>query len=192
VPPAVFLAAPAALPPLQQRMVDAGLVGLGLYFGVQLARGLLGYLLYRRVAPTALVTWPAPRPAQLPWLTLLGVLGAVVAVGNAWMQRPLHNVAGLGLMAVYFLGLVPLARRIRLGLYRDGVWAHRGFLRWREVARTTFVEGPPIVLLLQPRRGGPSFKVPVPAGEYGTVRKVLEERARAGDLHLEPGILGLS
>jgi hypothetical protein len=94
-------------------------------------------------------------------------------------------------MAVYFLGLVPLARGIRLGLYRDGVWAHRGFLRWGDVSRIAFVETPQVVLLLQPRRGGPSFKLPVPGPEYGTVRKILDEKARAGVLQLDPAILGL-
>jgi len=179
------------LPPLQQQLVGLGLVGLGLYFAVQLARGIAGYLRYRRLAPTAVVTWPAPRPAQLPWLTLLGVLGAVLAVFNASMGRPVHHVVGLALMAVYFLGMVPLARRIRLGVYRDGVWAHRGFLRWGEVARIAFVEGPPIVLLLKPRHGGASYKLPVPGGEYGAVRKLLEEKAREGALHLDPAILGI-
>ena len=180
------------LPPFQQRLLDLGLAGLALYFGIQLARGLAGYLGYRRVAPTALVTWPAPGPARLPWLVLLGLLGAATAAFNLWMGRPLHHVVGLGLMAAYFLGLVPLARRIRLGLYRDGVWAHRGFLRWGDVARIAFVEGPPVVLLLQPRRGGASFKLPVPGAEYGTVRKILEEKVRAGALHLDPAILGLA
>jgi hypothetical protein len=179
------------LPPLQQQLVGLGLVGLGVYFAVQLARGIAGYLRYRRVAPTAVVTWPAPRPAQLPWLTLLGVLGAVLAVFNASMGRPFHHVVGLALMAVYFLGMVPLARRIRLGLYRDGVWAHRGFLRWGDVARIAFVEGPPIVLLLRPRHGGASYKLPLPGSEYGAVRKILEEKAREGALHLDPAILGI-
>ena len=179
------------LTPFQQLLVSAGLLGIGLYFGVQLVRGIVGYRRYRRVAPTALATWPSPRPAQLPLLYLLGVGGAVVAALNAGLRRPVHHVVGLALMAAYFLGLVPLARRIRLGLYRDGVWAHRGFLRWEDVARIAFVEAPEIVLLLQPRRGRASFKLPVPAGEYGAVRKVLEEKARAGVLQLEPRILGL-
>jgi len=179
------------LTPFQQLLVSAGLLGIGLYFGVQLVRGIAGYRRYRRVAPTALATWPSPPPAQLPLLYLLGVGGAVVAALNAGLRRPVHHVVGLALMAAYFLGLVPLARRIRLGLYRDGVWAHRGFLRWEDVARIAFVEAPEIVLLLQPRRGRASFKLPVPAGEYGAVRKVLEEKARAGVLQLEPKILGL-
>lgn len=179
------------LPPFQQQLIDLGLLGLGLYFAVQLARGTAGYLRYRRVAPTAVVTWAAPRPAQLPWLVALGALGAATAVVNAWTHRPLHHVAGLALMAAYFLGLVPLARRIRLGIYGAGVWAHRGFLRWEDVARIAFVETPEVVLLLQPRRAGASYKLPVPGVEYGTVRKVLEEKARAGVLRLEPALPGL-
>jgi hypothetical protein len=179
------------LPPLQQHLVSLGLVGLGVYFGVQVVRGLAGYLRYRRLAPTALVSWPGPRPALYPWLVLLGASGAVVAAVNAAMGRPLLHVAGLALMAAYFLGLVPLARGIRLGLFRDGVWAHRGFLPWGDVARIAFVEGEQVVLLLRPRRGGASYKLPVPPSEYGAVRKILDEKARAGVLHLEPAILGL-
>jgi hypothetical protein len=179
------------LPPFQQQLVSLGLLGLGIYFAVQLARGLAGYLRYRRVAPTALAAWPAPRPAQLPLLFLLGAAGAFTASFNAWLHRPALHVVALALMAVYFLGMVPLARRIRLGLYRDGIWAHRGFLRWEDVARIAFVERPEIVLLLQPRRDRASFKLPVPAEEYGAVRKLLEEKARAGILNLDPAILGI-
>lgn len=179
------------LPPALQQLVGLGLLGLGLYFAVQLARGALGYLRYRRVAPTALVTWPAPAPAQLPWLLVLGALGGVTAAFNAWLERPAHHVAGLALMAAYFLGLVPLARTIRLGLYRDGIWAHRGFLAWPDVARIAFVEEPEIVLLLTPRQRTAPYKLPVPRSEYGAVRKILQEKARAGLLRLEPAILGI-
>lgn len=179
------------LPPLLQQLVGLGLALLGVYFAVQLWRGAAGYLRYRRIAPTALVSWPPPVPAQLPWLIALGALGATTAVANAWMRRPAHHVLGLALMAAYFLGLVPLARRIRLGLYRDGIWAHRGFLPWSQVARIAFVEAPEIVLLLTPRQSEAPFKLPVPASEYGTVRKILEEKARSGLLRLEPAILGI-
>jgi hypothetical protein len=175
----------------QQEVVSLGLAFLGLYFAVQLVRGLAGFRRYRRVAPTALTTWPTPPPARLPLLIALGVAGAILAAVLAGQGKPVHHVVGFALMAVYFLGMVPLARRIRLGAYRDGVWAHRGFLRWQDVARIAFVEGPPIVLLLQPRRGGPSYKLPVPGSEYGTVRKLLEEKARQGVLHLDPAILGI-
>jgi hypothetical protein len=179
------------LPPVLQRLLSVGLLGLGIYFAVQLGRGLIAYRRYVRLSPTAVVTWPAPRPPLAAWLFVLGLVGAGTAAFNAWMQRPLFHVLGLALMAAYFLVMVPLDLRIRQGVYRDGVWADRGFLRWADVARVAFVETPSIVLLMQPRRGGASFRLPVPAGEYGMVRKLLDEKARAGALQLAPAILGL-
>ncbi len=175
----------------QQQLVSLGLAFLGLYFAVQLVRGAVGFLRYRRVAPTAVATWPTPRPARLPLLMALGASGAVLAVVLAVQHKPVHHVVGFALMAVYFLVLVPLARRIRLGVYRGGVWAHRGFLPWGDVARIAFVDGPPIVLLLKPRHGSASYKLPVPGAEYGVVRKLLEEKAREGVLNLDPAILGI-
>jgi hypothetical protein len=175
----------------QHQVVSLGLSFIGLYFAVQLVRGAAGFLRYRKVAPTAIATWPTPRPARLPLLTALGACGAVLALVLAIEHKSVYHVTGFALMAVYFLGMVPLARRIRLGVYRGGVWAHRGFLAWGDVARIAFIEGPPIVLLLKPRRGSASYKLPVPGAEYGAVRKVLEEKAREGVLNLDPAILGI-
>jgi hypothetical protein len=175
----------------QEQLVSLGLAFLGLYFAVQLVRGAIGFLRYREVAPTALATWPTPRPARLPLLMALGASGAILAVVLAVQHKPVHHVVGFALMAAYFLVLVPLARRIRLGVYRGGVWAHRGFLPWGNVARIAFIDGPPIVLLLKPRRGSASYKLPVPGAEYGAVRKLLEEKAREGALNLDPSILGI-
>jgi hypothetical protein len=175
----------------QQQIVGYGLTGLGAYFTVQLARGLLGYRRYRRIRPTALATWPAPPQSLAGWLVALGFVGGILAVLNAWLQRPPHHVYGLAAMAVYFVGMVPLATRIRLGLYRDGIWADAGFIRWEEIARIAFLETPGVFLLLQPRSGRGSFRLPVPPDEYGRVQKVLQEKARDGDLQLDPAILGL-
>ena len=126
--------------------------------------------------------------ATLLLATLVGYIIAGCTFGI--LAGPM--LAGLALMAAYFLGLVPLARRIRLGLYQGGVWAHRGFLAWPDVARIAFVETPEIVLLLTPRRSAAPFKLPVPPAEYGTVRKILEQKARSGDLHLDPALLGIA
>jgi hypothetical protein len=175
-----------------QKLLDLGLIGLGVYFAIMLIRGLLGYARYRRLRPSALATWPAPRASRGGWaLHFLGLAGAATAVLNAWAGRPLHHVLALVLMAAYFLGMVPLSLRIRLGLYRDGVWADRGFLRWADVGRLAFQDEPEIVLVLKPRRGSGSFQLPVPPGEYGLVRKVLEEKTREGALRLETPILGI-
>jgi len=176
---------------LQQRIVSLGLVGLGVYFTVQLARGLLRYRRFRVLRPTALTTWEAPRPPQAAWLVGLGIVGGLLAVLNGWLHRPPIHVYGLAVMSAYFLIMVPLALRMRPGLYDGGVWADGEFLPWGEIARVAFVESPQIVLLLVPRRGGRSHRLAVPPGDYGAVRKLLHEKMRAGALQLDPAILGL-
>jgi hypothetical protein len=173
------------------RVIGLGLVGLGVYFLVLLARGLVGFSRFRRVQSTALITWPVPRPSNYPLLVGLGVSGLVLAVVNLALGRPAHHVAALVLMALYFGGMVPLARRIQLGLYRDGVWADAGFLPYREIARMAFREGESIVLVLLPRGSSGPFRLPVPPGEYGAVRRLLQDKIRAHDLKMDGAILGL-
>lgn len=179
------------LPETQQKIVSLGLVALGVYFTVQLIRGLWGYQRYRKVRPTAVATWDAPRQAQTFWLVALGLFGGALAVLNAWLQRPSYHVYGLAVMSAYFLVMVPLATRIRLGVYKEGIWADAGFIRWEDIARVAFFETPGILLLLVPRKGRGSFRLPVPPTEYGGVRKLLAEKARDGALQLDPAILGL-
>ena len=78
-----------------------------------------------------------------------------------------------------------------VGRAEDGVWADAGFLSWAQIGRMAFRETPEIVLILLPRTGTASFRLPVPPGEYGAVRKALEEKVRARELNVEAGILGL-
>jgi len=110
---------------------------------------------------------------------------------NFYVRRPAHHVVALLLMALYFVFMVPLARRIELGLYRDGVWADSGFLPYGEIARMAFREGTEIVLVLVPRGGASPFRLPVPAAEYGAVRRLLQDKIRAHDLNMDGTILGL-
>jgi len=166
-------------------------LGFGVYFAVVLTRGLLGYARFHRVRPTAVLTWPVPTSRQLPWLVGLGLVNVVLTVLNGLMHRPLHHVVSLGLMALYFVLMVPLASRIQLGFYRDGVWADAGFLPWERIRHLAFRESPDLVLILLPRGGAGSFRLPVPRGEYGAVRKLIEEKIRAQVLNVEAGILGL-
>ncbi len=156
-----------------------------------LGRGLLGYRRFRRLRETALATWPVRRPRNFSWLLLLGVVAAAVALLNGVMRRPPAHVAAQAVMALYFVLMVPLSARIRIGFYRDGVWADDGFLAWPDIARVSFRETPEIVLVLLARRGARSFRLPVPAAEYGRARKILDEMARARRLEVEPAILGL-
>lgn len=173
-----------------ERVLTLVLLALGAYFGVLLVRGLAGYRRFRQVLPTALATWPVPRPAH-SGLLWLGVLAALVTLLNGLLGRPVHHVVAQAVMALYFILMVPLAARVRLGFYRDGVWADAGFLEYKDIGRMAFRETPQIVLVLLPRHGSRSFRLPVPPDEYGTARKILAEKLRAHALEVEPAILGL-
>jgi hypothetical protein len=179
------------VPVPNDRLMTVGLVGLGVYFLVLLARGLFGYSRFQKVKKTAVLTWPVPRPSNYVYLMALGVLSLVLAGTNLYLGRPVHHVAALLLMALYFVVMVPLARRIQLGLYEGGVWADAGFLPYGEIRRMAFREGDQIVLVLVPRDGASPFKLPVPAAEYGAVRRHLQDRIRAHDLIMDGTILGL-
>ncbi len=174
-----------------EAVLSFALPALGLYFSVLWLRGLLGYRRFRSLRATALATWPVPRQRQARALLLLGAAAAGVALLNVVMRRPLHHVASQALMASYFMWMVPLAARIRLGFYRDGVWADAGFLAWGDIRRLSFREAPELVLVLLPRRGARSFRLPLPPDEYGRARKIVDEMVRSHALDLEPSIPGL-
>ena len=175
--------------PANETVVTAVLVGVGVYFSVLLARGLAAYLRFRRLWPTALLTWP---PRRSPYFALvLGLVSLGVALLNTRLDRPFLHLYGQYATAAYFILMVPLSSRIRLGLYRDGVWADDGFLPYARIGRMAFREHPDIVLLLVPRGRAVSVRLPVPPGEYGAVRKVLEEKIRERVVNVEAGLLGL-
>jgi hypothetical protein len=110
---------------------------------------------------------------------------------NASADRPFHHVFSQAVMALYFMLIVPLSTRIQIGFYRDGVWADAGFLPYARIGRLAFRETPDIVLYLMPRGASRPLRLPVPAAEYGAVRKVLEEKKRQGLLQTQERILGL-
>lgn len=167
------------------------LLALGIYFSVLVAKSLSAYLLFRRIRRGALVTWSVPRPGHFPFLLALGFVSAGVAVLNSYLQRPFHHVYSQGVMAVYFVVLVPLSAGIPRGLYRDGLWADNGFLPYGKIGRMAFVERPEIVLVLVPKSGSGALRLPIPASEYGAVRRVLEDKIREREVTMEQAILGL-
>jgi hypothetical protein len=167
------------------------LLAVGIYFSVLVARSVSGYLLFRRIRGSALVTWLVRRPGHFPFLLALGFVSAAVAVLNSYLQRPFHHVYSQGVMAAYFLLFVPLTARIPRGFYQQGVWAEASFLPYGKIGRMAFVERPEIVLVLVPRSGSGAVRLPVPASEYGAVRRVLEDKIRERVVNMEEAILGL-
>ena len=177
--------------PSNETILTVGLAGVGIYFSVLLVRGLFGYLRFRRVRPTALLTWPGRRPDHFRLLLGLGVVSLGLTVITGYLDRPFHHVYGMAVMAAYFILMVPLSARIHLGFYRDGVWADTGFLPYAKIRRLAFTEGREIVLILLPRGRSGAFRLPVPRDEYGAVRKILEEKIRDRVVNMEAGILAL-
>jgi len=174
-----------------ETILSLGLVGLGVYFTVLLVRAGVLYARYLRLLPTAAVTWPPRRPRFAALVTALGVLAAAVTLLNARLGRPLHHVYGQAAMTVYFLGMGPLVSRIRRGVYRDGVFADRGFVPWGQISRLAFIEAGEIALVIVVRGTPLVFRLAMPPGEYGAVRKAVEERIRRGELRVDPAFLGL-
>ena len=126
-----------------------------------------------------------------PFALVLGLVSLAVAILNTSLGRPLLHLWGQYATAAYFILMVPLSTRIRLGLYRDGVWADTGFLPYARIGRMAFREGSEIVLILLQRGAAWAFRLSVPPEEYGAVRKVIEEKIRERVVNVEAGILGL-
>ncbi len=173
-------------------MLALGLAGVSVYFSVLVVRGGFQLWLAHTLQPEAVLTWP-PRPQPyLRWLSALGLLAAVLAVVAAMRQRPLFHVYAQAITALYFMVVAPLASRVPRGLYRSGIWTETGYMGYGRVARMAFRERPGITLILVARgRLSAAHRLEVPPGEYGAVRRLLEDQARAGALKQEPSLLGL-
>jgi hypothetical protein len=175
-----------------ETMLTVVLALLGVYFSLLNGRGILRYAQFRRVRPTAELVWPVGKPRNFSLQLLLGVVSGLVAVLNGYMERPLPHVLSQAVMALYFIVVVPLSARIQVGFYRDGVWpVDAGFLPYEKIGRLAFRETPTIVLFLMPRGRSRPLRLPVPAADYGAVRKVLEEKKREGMVQTQERILGL-
>jgi hypothetical protein len=177
---------------MNETLVTIALGGVAIYFSVLIIRGALRYARFRKVRPTALVTWPGPPPAHFRLLLGLGAVAAAVAVLNGALHYPFHKVYSQLAIAFYFIGILPLLARIPFGFYGDGIWSEQGFLPYHRIRRLAFHEGSEVVLLLVPWNGHGALRLPVPPGEYGAVRRVLGDMIRSRVLNLEGSILGLS
>ena len=175
----------------QQRALTLILLALGAYFSVLVVIAMRHWLRARRLRPEALLLWPPAASKNVPLLMALGVLSLAVAALNSGMGKPFYHVYSQGIMAAYFILMVPLVSRIPLGLYESGVWGDAGFVPYEKIARMAFLETPEISLVLVPRGARGAVRLTVPPREYGAVRKIIEEKSRAHVVNVEDAILGL-
>jgi hypothetical protein len=167
-----------------------------LLFGVGfLAANLAGVgrqALYWRRRRTALLTWPAGRPALYQMQVGIGVASGLLFLFNL-LLRPgaIDQTFGVGMMFVYYAGVVPMATRIERGFYRDGVWSDRRFVRYSRIGGLTWREDPEPVLLLASRNGRSAVRLPVPGEQFGAVRRRRRDLIGRRVIHLEDAGLHL-
>jgi hypothetical protein len=173
-------------------LLSAALLLIGAYFTWQIAHSLLQWIRFVRLRGTSLVTWPA-RPSPMYGLSvMLGIVAAGLTILSLLRGAYLHRTYSQAVMAVYFLGMLPLLRRIRPGLYEDGIWCDGGFVPYRDVGRWAFREQPELRLMILTHGSNVASNVAVPPEEYGTVRKILEQKARDRAVRLDPKPIDLS
>jgi hypothetical protein len=164
----------------------------GLGFLVATLSGLAQQARYWRRRRTAILTWPAPRPALFRMQVTIGVVSGLLLVYNLLVRPGAADQAfGVGMMFVYYAGIVPLSARIERGFYRDGVWSDRRFVRYGHIGALTWREDPEPALLLASRNGRSAVRLVVPGRQFGAVRRLLRDLIGSHAIHLEDAGLHL-
>ena len=150
------------------------------------------YLRNRRLQSSALVTWPAPRPPLFRLFLWVGaVLAIVIFYKLAVLKLHPKYVFGETMMLVYYVYAMPLAQKIRRGLYADGIWTDSGYMPYSAIGGLTWRDGPPIRLVLLYRWRTFARHVIVPEPLYGESRRVLRDKIAAHDIHFTGKTLDL-
>ena len=169
-------------------------IALAVLFAIWNSICLFQYLTYRRLAPSAQLTW---LPAK-PWFyNLCLVIGffmvSLTAISVFQQDRPSLTVAAQALMAIYYTVLFPLSFQIRRGLYTGGIWAERGFLPYSRVRALNWIEKPEVVLVVRTESGLAGYaRLIVPGDLYGQARRILAGHIEDHSLMVKTSVLGLS
>lgn len=164
--------------------LSAVLFLLGLGFLVANMRLITELVRYRRLRPSALLTWPGRRPPFYGLLLTLGVvLGVLVFVKLAVQERQARDVFGEGMMFVYYGYALPLSRRIGRGFYRDGIWSESGFVPYWKIDGLRWKEGEEVTLVVIDRVRRMARLLVVPQPLYGAARRILRDRLASHEIH---------
>ena len=168
-------------------VVSGTLAAIGAGFLVANARMFLEYLKYRRLRPSALLTWPSPRPRNYLLTLGLGVATALLVVNKliVFSRLPVARYPfGELMMFLYFGCLTPLSQRIGRGFYEDGIWADSGFMPYNEVGGISWRETEHAVwLIVISRLRTLARKLAVPLEHYGAARRLLRDKIGAHAIH---------
>ncbi len=147
--------------------------------------GLREQVAYWRRRRTALLTWPGRRPPLYQMQIGIGVALALLFLYDL-LVRPgaVEQTFGVGMMCVYYAGIVPMTARIDRGFYRDGVWSDRRFVRYGTIGAVGWREEAEPVLVLASRKGQRAARLVVPGHLLGAVRRILRDLIARRDITL--------
>ena len=166
-------------------VLGAGFLFFNVYLFFQFFRN-------RALQRSALVTWAGPRPPLYRLFLWVGaVLAIVIFYKLAVLKLHPRFVFGETMMLVYYVYAMPLAQKIRRGLYADGVWTESGFMPYSAIGGLTWREGPPIRLVLLYRWRTFARRLIVPEPYYGQARRVLRDKIATHDIHFTGKTLDL-
>jgi len=176
---------------LQSLLVNVLLV-LGVGFLVVNVRFGWRFVQYVRRRPSAILTWPPPRPRfygmQLAFPVVFALIIAVKLL--VWRMAPI-NTFGEFMMLLYYGYALPLGQRIGRGFYEDGLWLDDGFVPYSGIGRIAWREEPPLTLLVMPRTKAIARKLEVPQRHYGEARRLLRDRIKEHRITLTEKALDL-
>lgn len=156
---------------------------LGVGFLAANLRVFVQFLRFRRLRPSALLTWPGRTPPFYPLLLALGaVLAALVIVKIGVQRRPPWDAFGETMMSLYYAYALPLSLRIGRGFYADGIWSETGFIPYAQIGGLRWREGasPTLVLIDRVRQLARTLVVPEP--HFGAARRLLRDKIAAHDI----------
>lgn len=170
-------------------------VALAALFTVWNAVYLVRYLTYRRIAPTAELTWLPKRPWFFNMCLGIGFFLLTMTLITVFvLKRPPLSIIAQGLMAVFYTVLFPLSFWIRRGFYKNGIWTEQGFVPFKKIRNLSWLEKPEIVLIAKTEGvvGNGYARLRVPGDFYGQARRILAGHIDDRSLSVETSILGLS
>jgi hypothetical protein len=173
-------------------------VALALVFAIWNTIAIVQQLAYRRIRPSAELTWLPDRP----WFynLCLGIgffMVSLTAISIFLLERPLMTEVAQALMAIYYTIFFPLSFRIRRGLYATGIWTEGGFVPYSRIRALDWIEKPSVVLVAKTDGVFNAFnegyrRLPVPGELFGQARRVLASHIEDHSLTVRKSVLGLT
>ncbi len=162
-----------------QPILNGILFLLGVGFLLANARILFDYV--RSLRRGSLLTWPGQKSPYYGVTVAMGILLACLVCFKIYVGR---QAFGEGMMALYYVGLMPLRQRIHRGFYQDGIWADSSFVPYGEIGGISWREGEhQVTLIVISRVRSLARRLVVPGDKYGAARRLLRDKISAHAIH---------